>query len=206
MNDIKVLVADDHELMRAGLVAIIDMQPDMEVVGEASDGEKACQLFHELEPDVVLTDLKMPKLEGLGVILRLREETPECKIIVLTTFDGDEDIYRCLKAGAKGYLMKDTPRAQLLDAIRAVDSDEQFISSHIAQILSSSLDRERLTPRELDILTRIAEGLANKQIGAKLGITEGTVKTHVNSIMQKLGASGRTEAVVTAAKRGFIRL
>jgi two-component system NarL family response regulator len=203
---IRILAADDHELMRAGLVAIINMQPDMKVVAEAANGEEACELFNQCRPDITLTDLKMPKMEGLGLIKHVRGIDKHAKIIVLTTFDGDEDIYRSLKAGAKGYLMKDTPRGQLIDAIRAVQKNEQFISSHIAQILSSSLDREHLTPRELEILGLIAEGFANKQIGSRLGITEGTVKTHVNSIMQKLRVGGRTEAVVSAARRGFIRL
>jgi two-component system NarL family response regulator len=206
ITPIRILAADDHELMRAGLVAIINMQPDLEVIAEAADGEEAGKLFEEHRPDITLTDLKMPKMEGLGLIKHIRGIDKQAKIIVLTTFDGDEDIYRSLKAGAKGYLMKDTPRGQLIDAIRAVHKNEQFISSHIAQILSSSLDREHLTPRELEILALIAEGFANKQIGSRLGITEGTVKTHVNSIMQKLRVGGRTEAVVSAARRGFIRL
>lgn len=201
---IRVLIADDHEVVREGLVAMIDRQVDMHVVAQAADGIEAVRLWREQRPDVALLDLRMPRLDGVGVIGQVRELDPEARILILTTYDGDEDIYRGMRAGAKAYLLKDAPREQLLDCIRSVHAGATYVPPDVAAKLAAQVAGERLTDRELEILTLLAAGDPNKAIARKLDITEGTVKTHVKSVLAKLGATSRTEAAAVAARRGLI--
>lgn len=201
---IRVLIADDHEVVREGLVAMIDRQVDMHVVAQAADGIEAVRLWREQRPDVALLDLRMPRLDGVGVIGQVRELDPEARILILTTYDGDEDIYRGMRAGAKAYLLKDAPREQLLDCIRSVHAGDTYVPPDVAAKLAAQVAGERLTDRELEILTLLAAGDPNKAIARKLDITEGTVKTHVKSVLAKLGATSRTEAAAVAARRGLI--
>ena len=201
---IRVLIADDHEVVREGLVAMIDRQADMRVVAQAADGIAAVRLWGEQRPDVALLDLRMPGLDGVGVIGRVRELDPAARILILTTYDGDEDIYRGMRAGAKAYLLKDAPREQLLDCIRAVHAGDTYVRPDVAAKLAAQASGERLTDRELEILTLMAVGDTNKVIARKLDIGEGTVKTHVKSVLSKLGANSRTEAAAVAARRGLI--
>ncbi len=203
---IRVLIADDHSVVREGLVSLIRRKSDMTVVGEASNGREAADLWKEHRPDVALLDLRMPELDGVGAIREIRELDPNAHIVVLTTFDGDEDIYRAIKAGAKGYLLKDTAREALMECIRKVHSGETCIPPSLAAKLAERVSGEALSAREIEVLQRIAAGKSNKEIGAELFISEGTVKTHVKSIFSKLDVVSRTEAVATATRRGLIQL
>ncbi|MBI3527077.1 MAG: response regulator transcription factor [Betaproteobacteria bacterium] len=203
---ITVLLADDHAVVREGLVAIIDRQADMTVVGEVNNGKQACALWQAHRPDVTLVDLRMPEMDGVSVISAIRAIEPKARILILTTYDGDEDIYRGMRAGAKAYLLKDTPREDLLACIRAVNAGETYIPPALAAKLASQVSGERLTQREQQILELLADGKSNKLIARTLLITEGTVKTHVKSILEKLGVTSRTQAVSLAAKRGLIKL
>lgn len=203
---IRILVADDHSVVREGLVSLIKRKADMTVVGEASNGREAVDLWKEHRPDVALLDLRMPELEGVGAIKEIREVDDSARIIVLTTFDGDEDIYRAIKAGAKAYLLKDTAREALMECIRKVHAGETCIAPALAAKLAERVSGEALSTRELEVLQRIAAGRSNKEIGAELFISEGTVKSHVKSIFSKLDVISRTEAVATATRRGLIQL
>lgn len=203
---IRILVADDHSVVREGLVSLIKRKADMTVVGEASNGREAVDLWKEHRPDVALLDLRMPELEGVGAIKEIREVDESARIIVLTTFDGDEDIYRAIKAGAKAYLLKDTAREALMECIRKVHAGETCIAPALAAKLAERVSGEALSTRELEVLQRIAAGRSNKEIGAELFISEGTVKSHVKSIFAKLDVISRTEAVATASRRGLIQL
>ena len=202
---IRVLIADDHAVVREGLVAMINRQPDMRVVAEAQDGVEAVRQWSEQRPDVSLMDLRMPRLDGVGFISQVRTLDPKARILILTTFDGDEDIYRGMRAGAKAYLLKDAPREQLLDCIRAVHAGDTFLPPNVAAKLAAQVSGERLTDRELEILALMADGQSNKSIARKLDISEGTVKTHVKSVLFKLGATSRTEAAAIAARRGLVQ-
>ncbi len=201
-----ILIADDHSVVREGLVSLVKRKSDMTVVAEASNGREAVDLWKEHRPDVTLLDLRMPELDGVGVIKEIREFDDGAHIIVLTTFDGDEDIYRAIKAGAKGYLLKDTAREALMESIRRVHAGETCIPPALAAKLADRVSGEALSAREIEVLQRIAAGKSNKEIGAELFISEGTVKTHVKSIFSKLDVVSRTEAVATATRRGLIRL
>jgi DNA-binding NarL/FixJ family response regulator len=203
---LSVLVVDDHPVVRAGLRAMIDAQPDMETVAEGANGEEAIDLFRRLRPAITLMDLRMPGLGGAEAIETLHKSFPDACILVLTTYDGDEDIYRALHAGARAYLLKDMPREALLETIRAVHAGAHRLPPEVAARLAERMHQSELTSREIEIVEHIASGLSNKQIAAALGIGEATVKTHVNNIMGKLGASDRTHAVTIALRRGFIRL
>lgn len=203
---IRILVADDHSVVREGLVSLIKRKADMAVVGEASNGREAVDLWKEHRPDVALLDLRMPELEGVGAIKEIREVDESARIIVLTTFDGDEDIYRAIKAGAKAYLLKDTAREALMECIRKVHAGETCIAPALAAKLAERVSGEALSTRELEVLQRIAAGRSNKEIGTELFISEGTVKSHVKSIFAKLDVISRTEAVATASRRGLIQL
>jgi len=203
---IRILIADDHSVVREGLVSLVKRKSDMTVVAEASNGREAVDLWKEHHPDVALLDLRMPELDGVGAIKEIREVDPNAHILVLTTFDGDEDIYRAIKAGAKGYLLKDTAREALMDSIRRVHSGETCIPPTLAAKLADRVSGEALSAREIEVLQRIAAGKSNKEIGAELFISEGTVKTHVKSIFSKLDVVSRTEAVATATRRGLIQL
>jgi two-component system, NarL family, response regulator len=204
---IRVLLAEDHEVVRDGLAAIIDYQADMTVVGHACNGEEAVERFAELQPDITLMDLRMPGMGGAPAIEAIRKKFDDARIIVLTTYDGDENIYRALKAGARGYLLKDSGKDDLLSAIRAVHEGRSYVPPEIAtRLVTRTQAGAPLTTREIEVLQLMAEGKSNKEIGAALFISEGTVKTHVNSIHEKLSVSDRTEAVIVALKRGIIHL
>jgi DNA-binding NarL/FixJ family response regulator len=203
---IRVILADDHPVVRDGLVAIVNQQSDMQVVAEAGDGEEALKLFDEHLPDVMVLDLRMPKLDGVAVVQAVLEKHPKARLLIMTTFDGDEDIFRSLSQGAKGYLLKDAPRAEILSAIRAVSEDRPYTSSAVAAKALQRMAKPSLTQREMSVLQEIAQGRSNKDIARRLSITEGTAKTHVKSILTKLDAISRTEAVAVAHKRGLIHL
>lgn len=201
-----ILISDDHAVVREGLAAMLSRRAEMQVVAEASNGVQAVTLALQHKPDVLLMDLRMPQMGGVEAIRAIRAEWPEARVIVLTTYDGDEDIYRALQAGAKGYLLKDTPREELLEAIRAVHAGRKHIPPEVAAKLAERLTSETLTEREREVLQLIVAGQSNKEIGASLNITEGTVKVHVNGLLGKLGVSDRTQAVTEALRRGLVHL
>ena len=203
---IKILVAEDHEIVRDGICAIANQQPDITVIAEAGNGEQAVSLYREHQPDVMLTDLRMPIMEGVEAIAKIKAEFSTAKIIILTTYDTDEDIYRGLKAGAKGFLLKDTTSEELAKAIRTVDRGQKYVPPHIAIKLAERINSSELTSREMQVLRLLAQGKSNYEISTDLTITEGTVKFHVNNILSKLEVSDRTQAVITAFKRGLARL
>ena len=206
LKKIRVILADDHPVVRDGLAAIVNQQKDMTVVAEAGDGAEAITLYEEHRPDVMVLDLRMPRRDGVSVVEEVLEKHPKACLLIMTTYDGDEDIFRSLSKGAKGYMLKDAPRQEILSAIRAVAADQSYTSGAIAAKALKRLARPSLTQRELDVLQQIAEGRSNKDIGRRLQITEGTAKTHVKAILTKLDAISRTEAVAVAHKRGLIRL
>jgi two-component system NarL family response regulator len=203
---IRVAVFDDHAMVREGIVALLEMQEDIEVVGQAGDGESAVALYRQARPDVALVDLRMPRQDGLSVIRALRSEFPGCRLLVLTTYDSEDDVSRALQAGARGYLLKGATRTALTEAIRAVHAGQRYVPADLADRVLPRPADETLSERERDVLRRIAAGMSNKQIGDTLGISENTVKGHVNHILAKLGVSDRTQALVTALKRGIIHL
>lgn len=203
---IRILATDDHPLIRAGLVSFIGTEPGLEVVAEASNGEEALEKYRELRPDIVLMDLSMPMMDGLAATKAIVDEFPDARIIVLTTYGGDEDIHRALDAGAMGYLVKDMVAKDVLHVIRTVHAGRRGIPQPIAAKLAEHTPRVALTPRETEVLSLVANGLSNAEVATRIGRTEGTVKVHLKNILQKLGANDRTEAVTTALRRGFIRL
>jgi DNA-binding NarL/FixJ family response regulator len=203
---IRVLVVDDHAIVRKGLVALLNTVEGLSVVGEAADGEEAIQAHRLHKPDVTLMDLRLPKIGGADAIARIRQEHPAARIIVLTTFDGDEDIFRALQAGAKGYLLKGMDAAELTEAIRAVYAGKSKIPPVVAEKLAGRMGGPALTTRELEVLKRIVAGRSNKEIGGDLHISEATVKTHINSILSKLGVSDRTQAATSALQRGIVHM
>ena len=203
---IRVIVVDDHTLMREGVAAVIARQPDMIVVGEAVNGEDAIALVEREQPDVLLLDLRMPKLNGVAVIERLCPKRPGLAIVVLSTYDTDDDIIRALRAGAKAYLLKDTPPGELADCVRAVHGGRNYVSAAIGAKLAAQATQTSLTFRELDVIKLIARGSLNKEIADRLDVTEGTVKSHTSALFSKLGVSNRTEAVREAVRRGLVRL
>jgi DNA-binding NarL/FixJ family response regulator len=203
---IRVLIADDHVTVREGLAAIIGRQQDMMVVAEAASGREAVDLWREHRPDVALFDLRMPELDGVGAINEVRRHNVEARIIVLTTFDTDNDISCAIKAGAKAYLLKDAQREDLLECIRKVHSGQTCIPPPVLAKLMAGLGDEALTGRELEVLTLLASGNSNKEIGAHLHIGETTVKAHLRSIFNKLNVLSRTEAISVASRRGLVRL
>jgi DNA-binding NarL/FixJ family response regulator len=203
---IRVLAVDDHALLREGIAALIGSEEDMEMVGEASNGREALDLFRKWQPDVTLMDLQMPEMSGIDAISAIRGEFPEARIIVLTTHPGDVQVSRALKAGARAYLLKGLLRKELLETIRAVHAGQRRLSSEAAAGIAEHATDGALTPREIDVLRLIAAGNANKEIGAQLSLSEVTVKSHVKNILAKLGANDRTHAVTIALKRGIIDL
>jgi DNA-binding NarL/FixJ family response regulator len=204
-DKIRVLIADDHVTVLEGLAAIIGRQPDMMVVAEAADGQKAVDLWTEHHPDVTLLDLRMPTLDGVGVIENIRKQDASARVIVLTTYDNDTEILRAIKAGTKAYLLKDARREELLDCIRRVNRGETCIPASLAEKLAAGLSSESLTGRELNVLELLAQGKSNKEIGVNLYISETTVKSHLRSIFRKLNVLSRTEAITVAGRRGLIR-
>jgi DNA-binding NarL/FixJ family response regulator len=201
-----VLAADDHPLVRAGLGAVIGAEPDMEFLGEAANGREAVELCRQYRPDVVLMDLRMPEMDGLAATRAILGEFPTTCIVVLTTYDGDEDIHRALEAGAKGYLLKDMLRTAVLTTIRAVHRGQKVIPPEVAARLVEYVPRIRLSEREIEVLELTAKGLSNKEIARVLGRAEETVKVHLKSIFAKLGVEDRTEAVTTALQRGILHI
>lgn len=203
---ITVILADDHPVVRDGLAAIINQQSDMKVVAEAGDGDEAIAAYETHHPDVMVLDLRMPKRDGVAVVQYVLDHHPKARLLIMTTYDGDEDIFRSLSQGAKGYILKDAPRQEILSAIRAVSEDRSYTSSSVATKALQRMVKPSLTQRELDVLQLLAQGRSNKDIGRRLSITEGTAKTHVKSILTKLDAISRTEAVAVAHRRGLVRL
>jgi two-component system NarL family response regulator len=203
---IRVLVVEDHHVVRQGLVALLNVVDGLEVVGEAADGVEAIAQYRKHLPDIALIDLRLPRLTGVEVIERIRMETPHARFIVLTTYDGDEDIYRALQAGARAYLLKGMTSEELIAAIRAVHAGKSHIPPAIAQRLAERMGTEELTPREFDVLEQIVRGLSNKDIATELEISEATVKTHINNLLSKLGVTDRTQAATAALQRGIVTL
>lgn len=201
----RILLVDDHPVVRDGLAAIINRQRDMIVVAEAESGAEAVSLFCAHRPDVVLMDLRLPGMSGVGAISEIRKAFPTACIMVLTTFDGDEDIHRALDAGARGYLLKGMRREELIEAIRTVRSGRRLIPAAVAARIAEFAPRCTLTRREAEVLGLVAKGLSNKEAAAALGLTEGTVKAYLGTVLRKLGARDRTEAVVMALERGIIQ-
>ncbi|MET0650719.1 MAG: response regulator transcription factor [Pyrinomonadaceae bacterium] len=203
---IRIVVVDDQAVVRQGFVSLINTVADMEVIAEGTDGRQAVELYRKLRPDVLLTDLRMPVMTGVEAIAAIRREFPTARLIVLTTFDGDEDIYRSLQAGAMGYLLKDMFFEELEDAIRTVHAGGRRIPGIVAERLAGRVGGSDLTGREMEVLEQIVFGHSNKEIADALGISEATVKSHVNNILSKLGVADRTQAATTAIRRGLVRL
>ena len=203
---IRILLADDHPPLRKGLALILDNEDDLTVIAEAGNGNEAVALFRQHQPDVALIDLQMPQLTGAQAIAAIRAEFVDARLIVLTTYDGDEDIYQGLRAGAMAYLLKDTDCDEIIATIRAVHAGEQRLPSAVGVKLFERLNTTELTDRERQVLQLLAVGNSNQEIGIELGITASTVKFHINNILSKLNASDRTQAVVTALRRGLVHL
>jgi len=203
---IRILVVDDHHVVRQGLVALLNIMPDIAVVGQAADGDEAISLYRTLKPDITLMDLQLPGVSGVEAIRRIRNEDPAARFIVLTTFDGDEDIFRALEAGARAYLLKGMTVEELTSAIKAVHAGKTRISPAIADKLAGRMSSQALTAREQDVLERIVAGRSNKEIASDLNISEATVKTHINSLLGKLGVGDRTHAATVALQRGIVHL
>ena len=205
MSDaIRIMIVEDHHVVRQGFIALLKLVEGFEIVAEAPDGDRALELFREHRPDVTLMDLRLPTMGGVETIGRIRAEFPDARIIVLTTFDGDEDIYRALQAGAKGYLLKGMSSEELIEAIRSVHRGKSRIPAAVAERLAERLSGPTLTDRETDVLRLIVSGNSNKEIAGALFISEATVKTHVNSLLGKLGVTDRTQAATTALQRGIV--
>jgi two-component system NarL family response regulator len=204
---IRILVADDHAVVRMGLVALINSEPDLDVVAEVEDGRQALEAFRQMHPDILLTDVRMPDMDGVTLTRAVCAEFPGAHVIILSTYEGDEEIHQALEAGARAYLLKkDTLGNDALEAIRSVHAGQRFIPRAVAAIMAERMHRSELTPRELEVLQGITDGLSNKRIADRLDIAEGTVKIHVTNILSKLGAADRTEAVTTAIRRGIVHI
>lgn len=203
---IRVLSADDHALLREGIAAVVNAQPDMVMIAQASTGREAVQLFREHSPDVTLMDLRMPDISGIDAMMAILAEFRDARILMLTTFEGDVEIQRSLSAGARGYLLKNMPPKELVEAIRQVHAGRKRIPREVAAQLAEHIADERLTEREIDVLQHVAGGNRNRDIAERLSISEETVKVHVKHILEKLGASDRTGAVAIAVRRGIIQL
>ena len=203
---IRILSVDDHPLLHEGIAMVIKNQPDMSLVAEAFNGREAVQKFREHRPDVTLLDLRLPDMSGIDVLIAIRTEFPEARIIILTTFEGDVEIQRALQAGARAYVLKSTPPKELMEVIRKVHAGKKPISSDIAAQLAEHYSDEALTDREIEVLRQVAEGNRNRDIAEKLFISEETVKVHIKHVMDKLGANDRTQAVAIGVRRGIIHL
>ena len=205
-DKIRVLVADDHPVVRQGIMANVKLQQDTVLVAEAGDGVEALALIKKHLPDVVMLDLRMPHMDGLEVLMEVNKSKLPCKVIIMTTFDSEEDVQRAMKAGARGYLLKDSTQEEILDAIRRVNLGETYLPARIVQKVAEGMRKPELSPREIEVLHWVAAGKSNKEIGSQLFITEGTVKTHVKNLLEKLAVVGRTAAIREAVHRGLVRL
>lgn len=205
-DQIRVFSVDDHPLLREGIAALVNNQPDMVLVAEASNGAEAIKLFKQHLPDVTLMDLRLPDMSGIDIVIAIRTEFPEARIIMLTTFEGDVEIHRALQAGARGYLLKNMPPAELIDVIRQVHAGKKRIPPEIASQLAEHMSDQNLTEREVEVLRQVADGNRNRDIAKNLFISEETVKVHIKHIMEKLGASDRTQAVSIGIRRGIIQI
>jgi len=205
-HPIRILVADDHAVLREGVASMIAPEPDMAVVGEAANGAEAIEAFRGLRPDVTLLDLQMPVMDGLEALVRIRDEFPSARIVVLTTYEGDAKAVRALKAGASGYLLKSSLRKELIDAIRIVHAGRRYVFAEVAQDIAIHAAEDPLSDREAAVLQLVAEGKANKAIAHALSLSEDTIKAHLRSIFSKLDVADRTQAVTTALRRGIITL
>ena len=205
-SSICLMVVDDHSAFRRGLTALIQTEPGMSVVAETGDGRSVVELYRKHKPDVVLMDLRMPGFGGVEAIMAIRKEFPAARVIVVTTFDADEDIYRAMQAGAQSYLLKDMSDREILDSIRAVHAGQPRLPKSVAELLNKRLKRENLTPRELEVLELLVKGRSNKEIGEQLGLTEAAVKFRLKGLFVKLGVRDRTEAVVSALRHGIFHL
>ena len=203
---IRVLCVDDHPLVRKGIASILLNEQDMQLVAEAGDGREAVDLYREHHPDVTLMDLRMPGMDGVQATQAIRKEFPEARIIALTSYDGDQDIYRALEAGVRGYMLKEMVHTDVLKAIRTVYSGKRLMPHEVAQRLSEYFPQVALTPREVEVLGLVARGMANREIADQLGTASGTIKMHIQNILEKLGASDRTHAVTIAIQRGILHL
>jgi DNA-binding NarL/FixJ family response regulator len=203
---IRILIADDHYVVRMGLLALVNTETDMKVIGEASDGNQAVDMFAKLKPDLVLMDLRMPAKDGITATMEICGKYPQARVLMLTTYDGDTDIHRAIQAGAQGYVLKNSTGDDLIPALRAVAAGQKWIPREISTRLAARKSFEELTPREVEVLQQMARGLANKEIGEVLKITEYTVKDHLKNILGKLRVADRTEAVTVALQRGIIQL
>jgi DNA-binding NarL/FixJ family response regulator len=200
---IRVLIVDDHAIVQQGLAAMIENEPDMTVIGQASNGQEAIDQYRQLQPDITLMDLRMPQVGGVEATIAICAEFAHARIVILTTYDGDEDIYRALRAGAKGYLLKDAEPDELLNAIHIVHRGQQYIPPHVGAKLAQRMTNPELTDRELEVLLLVAQGMSNLEISAALRISESTVKSNINHILSKLGVKDRTQATIIALKRGI---
>lgn len=203
---IRIMIVDDHPVVREGLGALIERRKDMTVVASAANGREAVTLFEQHRPDVTLMDLRMPEMDGVAAISAIREQSPRARFVLLTTYDTDSDISRGLRAGAMAYLLKDSPRDELVETIRAVHAGQRRIPPDVAAKLAAHVSTPELTPRESEIVQLIVAGKSNREIGEALFVTEGTVKVHVNHILDKLGVEDRTQAAIVALRRGIARL
>lgn len=205
-SEITILCVDDHPLVRKGIAAILANETDMRLVAEAGSGPEAVEAFRKYHPDITLMDLRMPGGDGIGTTKAIRQIDPEAKIIALTSYDGDQEIYRALEAGVRGYMLKESVHTEIVRAIRVVHSGKRLMPPEVAERLSEHFPQVALTPREIEVLQHVAKGLGNKEIGVRLGTAAGTVKMHLQNILSKLGASDRTHAVTLAIRRGIIHI
>ncbi|MEQ1860744.1 MAG: response regulator transcription factor [Chthoniobacteraceae bacterium] len=203
---IRILVVDDHHVVRSGLAASLGLEDDLAVIAEAGDADEALAQFRKHLPDVVLMDMRLPGANGTAATTALRRESPDARVLIFTTFDGDEDVYRAMQAGARGYLLKSAPRDELLRAIRAVANGERFLPPDLSLRLAQRVSEQDISEREIEVLRLVSAGKSNKEIGAALHIAEDTVKRHVSNILTKLGVSDRAQAATEAIRRGFLHL
>lgn len=203
-NTIRILLADDHLVVREGIMAILKIESDFEIVGEVADGICAVQQYEKLQPDVLILDLRMPGMDGFAVVRQLVESNPKARILIMTTYDTDEDIWKCLSAGAKGYLLKDATHAEIVTAVRTVAAGESFTTPALAAKIARRANAPELTQRESDVLRELAAGKTNKEIAMILNLEEGTIKSHLKKVFEKLDATTRTEAVFHARERGIL--
>ena len=203
---IRILIVDDHPLLQEGIALVVDHEPDMQVVGSAATGRESIVMFEKLRPTLVLMDLRLPDMSGVDALIAIRTKSPTAKVIILTTFEGDAEVNRALKAGAAGYLLKTMPRKQIVESMRQIHAGRRRIDPEVAAKLAEHMGEETLSQRETEILKQVAEGSRNKEIAADLSLSEETIKSHMKNILEKLGATDRTQAVSIAVRRGIMQL